>query len=88
MGRASRAGEPRSWSSLPEAARVCFQPVLLRRTLTTALVVGLVLSLVNQGHVVVEGHAGAATWVRIAFNFVVPFLVSNAGALAATRSRR
>lgn len=73
------------WSTANEAARLCFGPSLLRRTVLTALVVGVLLSLVNQAHVVAGGRADAGTWLRVAANFAIPFVVSNVGALAATR---
>lgn len=57
----------------------------LRRTLRIALVVGVVLTVINQSGVIAAGHATAATWVRCALNFVVPFLVSNAGLLGGRR---
>ena len=50
-----------------------------------ALVVGVILTLINQGAVIADGNATAATWVRCGLNFVVPFLVSNAGLLSARR---
>ncbi len=50
-----------------------------------AIVVGVVLTLINQGGVLVDGHARTATWVRCGLNFVVPFLVSNAGLLSGRR---
>jgi hypothetical protein len=46
-----------------------------------------VLTAINQGTVIADGHATTATWIRCALNFVVPFLVSNAGVLSARRSR-
>jgi hypothetical protein len=55
----------------------------LRRTIPIALVVGIILTLINQGSVIVAGHATIATWLRCLLNFVVPFLVSNAGLLSA-----
>ena len=57
---------------------------LLRRTLLTAVVVGTILSLINQGHIVFAGEVTLGTWARIAANYLMPFLVSNIGALAAT----
>ncbi len=44
--------------------------------------VGLILTLINQGSVIADGHATTATWVRCGLNFLVPFLVSNAGLLS------
>ncbi len=57
----------------------------LRCTLTIALVVGLLLTAINQGAVISGGEATAATWVRCALNFLVPFCVSNLGLLSARR---
>ena len=44
---------------------------------------GVVLTAINQGEVIISGHATTATWIRCGLNFVVPFLVSNAGLLSA-----
>jgi hypothetical protein len=52
---------------------------------TIAAIVGVVLTLINQGSVIASGHATPATWARCALNFLVPFLVSNAGLLSARR---
>ena len=53
-----------------------------------ALVVGTILSLVNQGSVVAGGLATPATWVRIAINYVIPFCVASFGYLMACRRPR
>jgi hypothetical protein len=50
-----------------------------------AVVVGCVLSAINEGVRIAAGHAGWPTWVQVGFNFVVPFLVSSYGYLAAAR---
>ena len=65
-----------------EAVAYCFTPYNLRRTVRIALIVGVLLTTINQGAVITAGHATAATWVRTGLNFVVPFLVSNAGLLS------
>ena len=54
----------------------------LRRTVRIALVVGVILTAINQGEVILSGDATAATWIRCGLNFVVPFIVSNAGLLS------
>jgi hypothetical protein len=64
------------------AVAVCLQRHNLSRTLRLAVIVGLVLALINQGTVILGGQATTGTWVRCALNFVVPFLVSNAGLLS------
>jgi hypothetical protein len=68
-----------------EACRFCLQRRNLRRTLRIAVVVGVLLTVVNQGGVIAAGHATTATWLRCGLNFLVPFLVSNAGLLSGRR---
>ncbi len=76
-----------SWNTYGEAARLWFAPATLRKTIKIALVVGTLLSLINQGSVIFGGHATAVTWVRVGFNYWVPFCVSSLGYLSATRTR-
>jgi hypothetical protein len=64
------------------ALAYCARPAHLRRTLRIALVVGLVLTAINQGDVLLSGDATAGTFVKCALNFVVPFVVSNLGMLS------
>lgn len=70
---------------LAESLGYCLQPRLLRRTVLIALVVGLLLTSVNQLDVIVSGEATTATWLRSGLNFVIPFLVANVGLLSARR---
>jgi hypothetical protein len=70
-----------------EAYRYCARRQHLRRTIRIALVVGVVLTAINQLDVVLRGDATALTWVKSALNFVVPFVVSNLGLLSG-RDRR
>lgn len=44
--------------------------------------VGVILTLINQSGVLFSGEATTLTWIRCGLNFVVPFLVSNAGLLS------
>jgi len=68
-----------------EALAFCAERRNLRRTIRIAIVVGIILTLINQGSVIAEGHATSVTWVRCALNFIVPFLASSAGLLSARR---
>jgi hypothetical protein len=70
------------------AIDVCCKPANLRRTIPTAALVGVVLTVINQGDVIVHGDATALTGVKVCLNFVVPFIVSNLGVLAGDRSAR
>jgi len=76
-----------SWSTYGEAFRLWFARPTLRKTLKIALVVGTLLSLINQGSVILGGEATTATWIRVGLNYVVPFCVSSLGFLSATRAR-
>jgi hypothetical protein len=53
-----------------------------------ALLVGTLLSLVNQGSLIFAGTATAVTWVRVVVNFLVPFCVSSAGFYSCRRAMR
>jgi hypothetical protein len=70
------------------ALRICLEPQHLRRTLTIALVVGTVLTAINQADVIARGDATATTLVKAVLNYVVPFIVSNLGLLVGTRDER
>ena len=67
------------------AVEVCFTRPTLRRTARIAAVVGLALTGINEGDVLVRGDLSAAIGIKIALNFLVPFIVSNLGVLAGTR---
>ncbi len=75
-----------------EIQRIVRSRAALARCLPTALVVGTILSLINQGSVIQAGDATVATWIRVLFNYLIPFTVSNFGfvsaTLASTRTRQ
>jgi hypothetical protein len=73
------------WRTPREGWRVVSRRDHLRRTLTTALIVGTVLFLINQLDVVIEGKATWVTWVKSGVTYLVPFIVANIGILIATR---
>jgi len=70
----------------PRLFQVVFSRPSLSRCVPIALFVGTVLSLINQGSVIFGGHATWVTWLRVAFNYVVPFCVSSSGFFASQRS--
>ena len=74
--------------SVWETTAPCRQRANLGRTIRIALVVGCVLTVINQLDVILAGHATSLTAVKIGLNFVVPFIVSNLGVLAAERTMR
>ncbi len=74
-----------TWVTPREACILVFQRATLRRTVRIALLVGTILSLVNQGSVVAAGDAELVTWLRVGANYIVPFCVSSAGFLSASK---
>jgi hypothetical protein len=72
----------------PTFVRTMFSTASSARCLPVALVVGTVLSLINQGSVLFAGRATDATWLRIASNYAMPFLVSSVGFFLSQRQRR
>jgi len=73
-------------SGMRDALAYCRRRKHLRRTLKTALIVGVILTLINQSGVLLDGAATTATYVRCGLNFVVPFVVSNVGLLSGRSS--
>lgn len=76
------------WSSVPEALRLIALGYTFRTCFRVALVVGTLLAIVNQGSVLVAGDATGSTVVRIAINYLIPFVVSSIGYLAPFRASR
>lgn len=61
---------------------------MLRRSFFTALVVGAILTLINQGPILFDGHAPTSLAWKIPLTFCVPFLVASWGALGNALLRR
>jgi hypothetical protein len=60
---------------------------LILTGLKTAALVGTVLTAINQGDVLLHGAITGTVLVKIGLTYLVPYLVSTSGALAATRVR-
>jgi hypothetical protein len=75
----------RSWSRPSDAVRLLLRSATARACLPLAVVVGTVLSAVNQGDVVVSGAADGLVAVKILASYAIPFLTSSTGALLAVR---
>jgi hypothetical protein len=58
----------------------------LARAGAIALIVGTVLSFVNQGGRIVHGDVGVLTAVRLSLDYIVPFIVANLGAITTRRA--
>jgi hypothetical protein len=82
-----RGPELHPWSRPHEAFRQLLRGATARACLPVALLVGTLLSLVNQADVVLTGAAGADVVVKVVANYVIPYLTSSTGALLAVRRR-
>jgi hypothetical protein len=69
-----------------DALRICMRREHLRSTVKIALVVGTILTLINQADVIIGGEATTFTGVKVGLNYCVPFVVSNLGLLAGKRA--
>jgi len=76
-----------TWSTPVEAAGLIVRGATVRTAIPVAVIVGTVLSIVNEGQVVAGGHAGATTWIRIGVNYAIPFVVASIGYVAPFRTR-
>ena len=68
-----------------DRCRFCARPENLKATTRIAIVVGVVLTSINEGDAFAAGHFNSPMMVKAPLNFVVPFVVSNLGLLAARR---
>ncbi|WP_427964307.1 nitrate/nitrite transporter NrtS [Altererythrobacter sp.] len=63
------------------AFTTCFKGAVLRRSLIVALLIGTVLTAINQGDIILAGDS-PAIW-KVALTYLVPFLVASYGAYSA-----
>ena len=75
------------WSTVPDAVKLILRGVTFPTASRVALVVGTLLSLVNQGSVIINRNATLVTAVRVAINYVVPFTVASIGYLSPFRQQ-
>ena len=85
-GDSSSAPRPSlSWRQPGEAAWLICTGRTVRTSAPVAFLVGSVLSLVNQGAVLLSGTADVATAMRVAANYAIPYAVSGWGYLVPFR---
>ena len=58
---------------------------MLRRSISVALVVGTVLTLLNQGDIIFAGEWKGALYWKVPLTYCVPFCVATYGALSNSR---
>lgn len=76
-----------SWSTPLDACVLIARGVTFRTASKIALVVGTLLTVVNQGSVIASGDASLATWVRTVANYLIPYIVASVGYLTPFRRR-
>ncbi|MPY93717.1 MAG: hypothetical protein GEV08_11855 [Acidimicrobiia bacterium] len=76
------------WATRRQACRLILRGVTLHTASRVALVVGTLLSVVNQGSVLIAGDASVGTVIRVVVNYLVPFTVASVGYLAPFRQPR
>lgn len=74
------------WSTRRQELVLFLGGVTVRVAWRVAIVVGTLLSAVNQGSVIMAGDATGATWARIVANYLIPFVVASFGYLAGCRA--
>jgi len=62
-------------------------PAVYRRSLVTALVVGTILTAINQGNLILSHGFAREILLKMGLTYCVPFSVSTSGALGAARIR-
>ncbi len=85
MSDSGRSPREVTWSHPAAALLLLLRGRTARVALPVTVVVGTVLSSVNQGAIVFSGEATTSTWIRVGANYLVPFLVSSYGYLTARR---
>ena len=76
-----------AWRTPRDAIGLILRGVTYRTASRVALVVGTILSTVNQGTVIANGHAVGTTWIRVAVNYMVPYTVASIGYLSPFRQQ-
>ena len=88
MGRATPTAirvnpqQPSLWASIGAHLRT---PPALASCGRIALIVGTILTAINQLDTFVGGHYSSWIWLKVVMNCVVPFCVSSAGYITASR---
>ena len=57
----------------------------MRRSLTIALIVGAILTAINQGNLIVQGDFPAALAWKVPLTYAVPYCVATTGAILNAR---
>ncbi len=77
-GHTKTLPDTESWGAI----RYALSGRVFRQNVLIALIVGILLTLANQFDVILRGPMHAGLFVKIWFNFLVPFVVSSVSAYA------
>jgi len=86
MGHGSRPKEQASAASQSWLA-LAMRPDIMGRGRKVALIVGTILTAINQGDVILNGTLTVATLGKILLTYCVPYCVSTYAGVAAIRDR-
>lgn len=75
-----RGGDIRCWR------HVIAHPAVWRRSVITALIVGTILTAINQGNLILQHGFTHEILLKMALTYCVPFCVSTSGGLGAART--
>ena len=81
-----QSGVP-SWPTFRQAFALIIAGRTARTAFPVAIIVGIILSTINEGVQIATGHASSSTWTRVGLNFVVPYFVASVGYLTPLRRR-
>ena len=74
-----------SWRTWIDAVKLIARGATFSRCWKVPLVVGTILTIGNQATNIADEPGSGVTWLRVGFNYVVPFLVASTGYLTAFR---
>jgi len=74
-----------TWTTRRQAWGLFVRGATVRVASRVAVIVGTVLSVANQGAILIGEDPSWATWVRVAVNYLTPFVVASLGYLAGCR---
>ncbi len=77
-----------AWSHRREAVRLIVTGATFHTASRVAVVVGTLLTVVNQASVILGGEATWVTAVRLVFNYLIPYVVASIGYLAPFRTEQ
>jgi hypothetical protein len=87
MQKKVTAGPEKRWRTRSQAIRLFLCGTTVRACLPVALVVGTLLSLVNQGDIIFSRQVSIGFWIKIGMNYIIPFCVSSYGFLQACHDK-